>query len=60
MFPHPAGDVSYDLMAVLKFDLELSPGQCFYHGAIQLNDLLVCRHKYNEEIVAKISSVCKG
>jgi hypothetical protein len=47
MLPHLTGDVSYDLMAVLEFYTELSPGQRFDDGTRQLDYFLIGSHKYN-------------
>jgi hypothetical protein len=59
VFPHPSGDVSYDLMAVFEFNLELGAWQRLFDGTRQLNDLFLLRHKYNEVIVANSTRVCK-
>ena len=47
MLPHLAGDVSYNLMAVLKLDPKLSPRKGLDYGACQLDYFLVNCHKYN-------------
>lgn len=47
MFPHLAGDVSYNFMAVLEFDTKLSPGKGLDYGARELDYFLINCHKYN-------------
>jgi hypothetical protein len=48
MFPHLASDVSYNLMAVLEFHPELSPGKRFDDCSRQLDYFFIRRHKYNK------------
>lgn len=48
VLPHLAGDMSYNLMAVLEFHPELSPGQRFDDGSRQLDNFFIRRHKYNK------------
>ena len=47
MLSHLTGDVSYDLMAVLKFDSKLSTRQGLNYRARKLNDFFTPGHKYN-------------
>ena len=47
MLPHLAGDVSYNLVAVLKLYPELRAGEGFDDGSCQLDYFLVGGHKYN-------------
>jgi hypothetical protein len=49
MLPHFTGDVSYDSMAVLKFDSKLSTREGLNYSARKLDDFLVNCHKYNKE-----------
>jgi hypothetical protein len=48
MFPHLTCDVSYYLMAVLKLDSKLSTREGLNHCPRQLDDFLICNHKYNK------------
>ena len=59
MFPHPAGDMSYDLMAILEFNLKRGARQRLSDGTRQFDDLFLLSHKYNEEIVANSTRSCK-
>jgi hypothetical protein len=45
VFPHPTGDMSYDLMAIFELDSKLGARQRLYDGTRQLNDLFILRHK---------------
>lgn len=46
MLPHLAGNMSYDLMAVLEFDAKLSPGEGLNDSSRQFDYFLVGSHKY--------------
>jgi hypothetical protein len=48
MFPHLASDVSYDLMAVFKFDTKLGARERLCYGAGKLDYFLLNCHKYNK------------
>jgi hypothetical protein len=45
VFPHLTGDVSYNLMAILEFNPELSSRQGFGDDARELNYFLIFGHK---------------
>jgi hypothetical protein len=45
VLPHLAGDVSYDLMAILEFYLELSPGEGLNDCSGEFDYFLVNGHK---------------
>ncbi len=47
MFPHLAGDVSYDLMAVFELYTKLSARKGLYYRSCKL-DYLFIRHRYNK------------
>lgn len=59
MLPHLPGDVSYNLMAVFKFDSKLSTRQGLNDGARKLDDFLINCHKYNLPIIAEFTAYCK-
>jgi len=45
MFPHFARNVSYNLMAVLEFNLELRARQSLHDNTLQLDNFLIFGHK---------------
>jgi hypothetical protein len=47
VFPHLAGNVSYDLMAVFKFYSKLSPWKGLDYSTCKFDYFLVYCHKYN-------------
>jgi hypothetical protein len=47
VLPHLTGDMSYNLMAVFKFDSKLSPWKGLDNCARKLDYFLVYCHKYN-------------
>ena len=47
VLPHLAGDVSYNLMAVLEFDTKLSTRKGLDNRSRQLDHLLISCHRYN-------------
>ena len=47
MFPHLTGDMSYNFMAILKFDAKLSPWKGLDYCACELDYFLINSHKYN-------------
>ena len=44
IFPHLPGNMSYDLMAILKFNPELCSRQCLGYHTVQLDYFLVFSH----------------
>ncbi len=44
MFPHLAGDMSYDLVTVLEFDTKLSPRKGLSYNSAQLDNFLILGH----------------
>ncbi len=44
---HLAGNVSYNLMAILEFHLKLGAWQSLYNFTSELDYFLIGRHKYN-------------
>lgn len=48
MFPHLPSDMSYDLMTIFKFDLELGAWKRLDYGALQLDYFFLPGHKYNK------------
>jgi len=48
VLPHLAGDVSYNLVAVLEFYTKLSPRKGLDDGSCELDYFLVGGHRYNK------------
>lgn len=48
MFPHLAGDMSYNFMAVLEFYAKLSPWKGLNNRTRQLDYFFIGCHKYNK------------
>jgi hypothetical protein len=59
MLPHPPCDVSYDLMAVFKFDSKLRSRQGFYHRSGEFDYFLIFGHKYNPTNIPDMVRSCK-
>ena len=60
MLPHFAGDVSYNLMAVLEFYPELRTRQGLNNCSGELDYFLIGCHTYNlGGIIAALTTVCK-